>query len=1129
MKKTHPIVILFITALSLAAFSGMSYQQYVGKRKNEFIKRLEQDIGKVSSAIDVTERQILRSRDQNLLPNFRLQLAELYVEQSQYLYFLAREKSEGKLDSPAQAPEAKRSKEMAIKIYQKILEEFPKFQENDKIHFFLANEFRELGLPAMMLKEYETIIKTFRTSRFYGEANLLSGDYYFDSRQIDAAMKFYQAAVEAGETKVLNASHHKLGWCYINKEDYKNAFREFEAVVLAENQKELQRQIPKEGETEAQGKKEEKPKSAFTIRREALLDMVIPYTETRKAEDAAKYFEKLTLSKDEYITVLERLANRYFVTAEKKEAALIYRDLVMLSNNGEKKAEYLDRLFKKIQEITIVGPVDKGVEAMVTALRLHLRSWRASPKKKVSLIRAFEAYSRGLATKYHAYVQTLDNRPKEERGKKIDPALKEKYALASSAYKQYLGLFEGSKYAPEMMLNDAEAYYNSQQFVKAGETYEKLSKRLRDPDKKRDAIYSGIASFSKALRDADKLSKIELVDARHGFQTTAESFIQYFPKSPHVPKIRFDLAAAFYKSADYDNAVKHFNEYIRLYPTGPDLSLAAHLSLDAFLMQEDYAGLARQGQLILKNPTIRDPKLKREIAEIVQNAEFKKIEAASLEAPTEERDRSAEEYLQFAVKYQATDLGEKALYNAYATAIQKKDNSLAYTAGTRLLMQYPNSGFGPEVYPAVAKFAMQSGDFTTGARYLELFGAKYPQHEESLVMLKTAATLKAYLGDYNGSNELLQRVLKRDGSDPEALNQMIENGRNSGEWTQLGNLSGSDVKAIYAKGMAAYKQENLAMARTYLKQVVGIVRPGTPPPTSEYGAHAQFLLSDIAYRIYNQIRIKPGTDEGAVLERKQRGLQEVEKNLRQVIDYGSGPWAVAAIYQIAMTYREFGRFLLSISIPKELPSDQREQYRNTLKEQVTQFQQTSIETFDACVQKAYELHVYSPYVVGCLTRGKNPTKDLTEPKREAAKFDPAAKREVLDIKKALLINPKDARGLTQLADLYLSAGDIHQANLLYSKVLEISPDDSHTLNRMGVCLYKLNRHQDAYLNFELAVQRDANNTQAKLNLILLNYQYRNLDGAKALAKDVKGLRYIRSGVLDVLPRALEAAQKSGAR
>jgi tetratricopeptide (TPR) repeat protein len=290
------------------------------------VARLKREVTKVRFAVDSTKSLIERSRGQGYLPDLYLRLAELYVEEARYHYFIAYE-GQKRRERAIDSVQARLLKNQAIGIYKRILDEFPQYASRDKVLFFIAHEFRELGDYPQMLGFLRSVVDEHPKSLYRNEALLVLGDYYFDKGELEIAEKNYRDILSSDESNSHGMARYKLAWCRINKEDWKNALELFEATIVKLNE----RADKAAEEGQPIGKK-------LDLRREALVDMVFPYTEVHKKPDmkkALEYYGRLADSRTSYLAALNKLARRWFVKGEYQIATGVYRELLALGGGGE--------------------------------------------------------------------------------------------------------------------------------------------------------------------------------------------------------------------------------------------------------------------------------------------------------------------------------------------------------------------------------------------------------------------------------------------------------------------------------------------------------------------------------------------------------------------------------------------------------------------------------------------------------------------------------------------------------------------------------------------------------------------------------------------------------------------------
>lgn len=406
------------------------------EEKKKSIQRLEKDKRKIEAAVKTTKTLIDRSRHRPYLPELYLRLAELYIEKSRVVYLL-RKSQDPESKSALNQLETNSLKKEAIEIYQRILDHFPDFADQDKVYFFMAHEYSELGKLDQMVKQYRNLIRHHRDSEYAPEAFLLLGDYFFSRQNLPFALKNYKAVLDYPNSSASVIARYKLGWCHINNADYKLALKLFEqAVATSEGSKKIDIDTYQH----------------VNVRMEALIDLAFCYPEVYKKgrpEKALEYFQKLAWSRQAYVTVLEKLANRYYVKKKWHPSAVVYRQLAELRHDPEYLIEYAGRIYECVQAMGTYRDVDQDVKFIVKALEQQKYSIHVSEKKKQKNLKELELYARDIITHLH-------ERARKKRSKRG-------FEQATAAYNIYLDFFNKGPVQRQMRANYAEALFASHQ------------------------------------------------------------------------------------------------------------------------------------------------------------------------------------------------------------------------------------------------------------------------------------------------------------------------------------------------------------------------------------------------------------------------------------------------------------------------------------------------------------------------------------------------------------------------------------------------------------------------------------------------------------------------------------------
>ncbi|MCC7381231.1 MAG: tetratricopeptide repeat protein [Deltaproteobacteria bacterium] len=1075
LGKTGALLSVVLLSVTLLGGCGAAFLAKPPTPEDE-VARLKREVTKVRFAMDSTKELIDRSRGQPYLADLYMRLAELHVEEARYHYYIAYEGTKRR-ERAVTSVQARLLKNQAISVYKRILDEFPKYKDTDKVLFFIAHEYRELGEYPMMLNFLEKVIEEHADSGFRNEALLVVGDYYFDRGELKNSEKYYKRILETPESISHGMARYKLAWVRINEEKMKDAVKLFEDTITGLNTLESSEEL---AATPGNAKK-------IDLRREALVDMVFPYTEVFKKPDVSRtmgYFRRLADSRTTYLSALNKLAKRLFVKGEYNLASQIYRELLRLGAEDEDSLEWARRLYDGAAKGQQFVHVSTDVRILANIGAQFYFDWRLPQKEREHLFKEFEAYCRDLSTKTQLEAQRTND--------------EKLFALSGDAYEHYLTFFSAAPKAQEIRSNMADARIAAKQFLKAGLAYEGVIPKAAEAEQKQ-AIYSAVVAFNNALKDTTRLSRLDLVQARAGLRRAASEYVGRYPKEANLIAVKFNYAKSFYDEGIFDHASELFAALVEEYPSSQEGSVSAELALDALRVQEKFEEMARLGKRFAANQQL-PASIRAELGSIVESAEGRALETATLEAGYAGTE-AVDGLLQFADRHKGSDMGEKALINAFATARNSDDLAQVAAIGQRLIQEYPKSKVVPDVLATLGNMSAQAVDFDRAAQYLEAAASQGPANENSMELLRAAAVIKAHLGDTEGARKTYEQVIQRSPSGQArrdaalGLTEILERAgdyRGASRALEVATSEGGKTAALeYRLGYALMQAGRGGDAVRHFRDAAEMGRNSADVLEREGAAGALFYLSQSVLAEYNSI----GHDGGVqALQRKLGSLQAVEAEMFAIIDLGNPKWALAALARLGSAYQDGAGFLEKVPIPAGLDGGAAEKFKSTLAARASEFRGKGDEAISACSAKASELVVFSQAAKACLA-GQAYAGDPEQRTAPPARGGRPPQGEVAELQKRISKNSKDYEALGKLAKLYIAAGDPYAAKLVLDKAAE-GGANSETYNLRGVVAYKLGFPQEAYEEFQSALKEDGSNAKAHLNLAALFKSF----GMKKLAE-----------------------------
>jgi len=1064
-----------------AQLPGTEGYQTQTEQRDELIAKLRRDIAKVAHSVEVTQELISRSRGAPFLPDIYLRLAELYVEQARYEFYLVHEERGERSKGSAVAPTAKLLKEKAVETYQRILLDFPKYEQNDQVLFFMAHEYRELGMYEDMISTYERLVSKHPKSPLVLDAYLVLGDYRFDKQDLDGAKGYYQRILDLPKSETHAMAHFKMGWVYLNEFDYKEAFRHFEDSVKAAD---IERDFRSRAEAE----------SSVNVKREALTDLAYAYTEVRKPKGALRYFRRLASSRNMYLLALEKLAKRYFIKQEFDAAAMVYREIVRLSHDAETNLDYTGRVYESSNRTENYLNVDRDVDAMLTALDDYRFDWRIPTPQRTAAEKDFEVYSRDLATK--AQDRALERKP-ALMGPKI-----------ASAYRRYLESFPESNAHPDIVQNLADTLYEAKIYIRAGDRFAEAARLVSDDQKLyEENLYNACAAFHEALQESARLPRFDRIWAQQGLIQNGIAYVEAFPDSRKVPTIKLNIGRSYFEGGDFERAVGVFNEFIASYPSHPAATSTAELILDAYAQQGDYAGMSEAAKQLASNSRLGDESFRRRLENMARSAEERQIGEVILTASVDKDagGDAGQKLRDFWESNRDSPVAEKTLYTAFVQYKEARDFDKTFETGNQFIGAYPESQYLGDVFGTLASFTSQTGDYEEAAVYLEEFYKRFPTDSSAQRMLAQAATIKQLIGDHRGAigayQELLRRVRDRE-QKTEYAAAMLDSYEALSDWQGMQRAAqdvlGQDrgnVKAHLMMGLAVLKQGDLDGAIASFQRSVQAAGRSSQPEERASAARAAFLLGDVVFRRYQSI--DGGGDVQAAVQAKAQLLGQLEEVMVDAVSFNQGEWAVAALHRVALAYADLAEFLSSAPLPEGLSADEAQQYQSLVAQQVDGIRGKSVEYFDTCVAKARELKVFTPAVLGCARRGPEPRLDLVS----SVGGSPAPQTKD-ELQSKLTQDPKDLQTIGDLADYFLASDQPAKAKLMASRGLDLDEREARFHNQIGMAELLLGKPQDAYFGFERATE--LGHPYSGANLATLMLEFGDADGAQRAAGDVNG-------------------------
>ncbi len=1060
------------------------------EEQERLIAKFTRDREQLDNAIENTKALIHQSQGKPYLPELYLRLAELYIEKSRVAYFLRRTESGAAVRNQLDSLESNTLKSQAIETYKRIIHQYPEFKDMDKVHFYLAHEFRELNRLDEMVEQYQTIIKGFPKSEFVAEAHLLLADYYSGKKNLTAAKKHYLSVLDYPQSSAITIAQYKLAWVHISKKEYA------EAIVL------LEKSVKgpgagKEVEVDTYGR--------VDIRAEAFNDMAFVYSNHYKEatpDQALAYFKDYAWSRPAYIVVLEKLAYRYLIKKKWQHAAVIYRELSNIQSEPLKLLEYADQIYTAVRELKSYENAYDDVRVVVAALRRIKYSIHVAEEVKQKAYKDYEIFARDVSTQLHA---------KAKRTKS-----QQDFVRSADAYELYLDFFTQSEHYAAMQLNHAEALFNAKRFTEAGEVYEQLAAKSDDENIKQEHLYSATLSFYEALKSRKQLNYYETVLAQSGLAQTGEQYVNTFPDSKHVPNVVFNVAWIRYDEGKYAEAIAEFTRFIEKYPTGKEAKAAVQLIVDAYTVMEDFEGLIAFSKTLQTNSAIA-MSVRQGVAELAKTAEAKIVSNLTV-ASIEDWESGKDELLEFAQKHKSSAMGAQALNALFISSKEKNDIETMQVTGQNIIANYPESQDAENVLNAMIEASIRTSQYRVLASNLEQYARHFKQKANARDFLMQAAQIRQSLNQPAMANGLYRTLLsqyplsggqRRDLAVAMAKNE-LERGNPKGaiqalepQRQQLKGEMKVDVDARLAK--LYWDLGDTQRANHYLQSALAGYQSGHGQDNAAVKENLASLYFDSvsdSIAPYMNTRLQ-GVIDNQVVATKTQLFEQLQNGYYSILDFQSPEWSLQALYRLYDVTIEYANFLEGAPLP-DMSGEEKAQYQAIIAQKVAEYRGEAQQFLQTGEQLSERLQSFNR---------KLASYDVaSEAQENTAKFAPTQSRQEIGINafqdedlrtlhNLVSHDPNDASAVFDLANSYYQKGDMGQAQVVIQTLLQTNRSSDAEIKANAYTLAGLTaiaNGQDTLARqyFEQALEEEPTHGAALVNLAALWQHYGFADKAK---------------------------------
>ncbi len=904
-------------------------------------------------------------RDPSYSPDAIFRLAELYFEQASEDYasalrsydadVVAYEAGELKIE-PVQ-PE--HHYEKTIALYQRMITEFSDHRIIDGAYYLLGYCLNEQGEEDQAIVQFLELTRRFPQSRYFSEAWMRVGEYYFDSDKLPESLSAYLHVLDDKNSNYYDKALYKLGWAHYRLNQYEDAVKRFLQVLDYSQQKRA------EGNADGSDLETESLQYIAVSLSDELWDRGIAYN---SADDengdimvdfAVKYFEKLGVN-PYTADIFIRVGDILFDSSKYPGAVNAYRHAIKMNPLAADAPQYQDKI---VQSWERAREFDKSGAARDELVKnfSECTPWYTANKDNIEAIRTAQNLAR--TSLYSSAIFHHQQAQKYQSGDKYDLA-KVEYEQAARGYGDYLKRFPHDKAAYDLNWYLADTLYNSLQFREAANEYAKIRDTNQGTKYRAEAaatVYFALVKLVELEEQSGRLPpkkpalgkdvetlppkeeipplKMELIDA-------CDKFVERVPADERIPSVKATAAEVLYTYGHFDEARPRLEDVIEKYPQAPAAQIAAGYIMQYLLTKKDWVEVEKFAQYVQQRQVgDKDEYRTLELGALFQKAKLYMDEGEALVGQgklaegSKRLDEAAAEYVRLVEQNKDHEFADKALFNAAVAYVKSNRFESALKLYERVYNEYPNSELAANALWRVADNAYKSYDFQKAidsyfllikkypksenradaqynaanllenlqqydraAKEYENYARMFPDREDAAAVFYRAVSAHEKRGDNGAMTAAINRFLAKYGKDQKQTDNVVDS------YMRLGDLALAQKKQKDAEKLYQRAVDEFASRKANPQSLAGYA-----------AARSRFKLVEFELKKYEALKIGGKSKEQVTqLQKKSLELKKMEKLYQEVLPYKQLEWSLAAAYRLGYLYENLAESVLAAPCPADV-------------------------------------------------------------------------------------------------------------------------------------------------------------------------------------------------------------------
>ncbi|HYV18671.1 MAG TPA: tetratricopeptide repeat protein [Verrucomicrobiae bacterium] len=782
----------------------------------------------------------------------------------------------------------------AIALYEKLLQEYPEYQNSDQVLYQMARAYDEVGKTEKAMSIMDRLIAANPTSPHMDEVQFRRGEYFFTRRKFRDAENAYAAVTKLGAGSPFHElALYKLGWTFYKQDLYEEALQQYMALIDSK--------VAAGYDFDQKHEEDDERRVADTFR-----VISLSFSNLGGPDAIRDYFGKAGERPYED-RVYTNLGDHYLEKLRYDDAAKTFNAFVALHPFHRQAPAFSMRVVDTFTKGGFPKLVLESKRDFASHYGVKAEYWQHNKiEESPDVVAYLKTDLKDLATHYHAQYQ----------GAKKDDEKQAHYQEARRWYGDYLASFPTDAETPGMNYRLADLFLENKDFAQAALQYEHTAYEYPAHEKSSAAGYAAVFAHREQLKAADDKDK-ETIRR----QTVASSlkFADTFPDHEHAAAILGAAADDLYEMKDYPAAVDVAGRLLEKWPGAePDLkrtawTVVAHGSFElARYPQAENA----YTQVLAATPADDDGR-----AALVDNLAASIYKQGEQARDAEDFKTAAGHFARIRTAAPTSAIRPAAEYDAGTALLSLKDWTGAATALETFRTDFPGHKLQVEATRQIALAYKESGQLARAAGEYENLASQSEDPKVKGDSLLLAGDLYVQSRTSDKALEAYGRYVKEF---PHPLEAALDTRSKMAEIHKTANEDG-----LYRKQLEEI---------VHLDAGAGKERTAR---TRTIAGRSALVLSEDSYTRFTAVKLTQPFEKS--LAEKKKRMDAVIDTMDALVDYEISDVTAAATFYMAETYYDFSRSLTDSERPADLPADRVAEYESALDEEAYPFEEKAID------------------------------------------------------------------------------------------------------------------------------------------------------------------------------------------